>query len=104
MLFQRYNAMTRIYYRHATAAIVCYSLVDPETFEKAKLYINELHNQEENCTIYLCGTKADLVDDMESTNLQIKEYMEYAKQIDSKIFFTSSRNGQNIGTLNAYFK
>uniref|UniRef100_A0A671ULY2 Ras-related protein Rab-24 n=1 Tax=Sparus aurata TaxID=8175 RepID=A0A671ULY2_SPAAU len=59
---ERYEAMSRIYYRGARAAIVCYDLTDSSSFQRARFWVKELQNCEEHCKIYLCGTKNDLVE------------------------------------------
>uniref|UniRef100_A0A3Q3GPS1 Ras-related protein Rab-24 n=1 Tax=Kryptolebias marmoratus TaxID=37003 RepID=A0A3Q3GPS1_KRYMA len=59
---ERYEAMSRIYYRGARAAIVCYDLTDSSSFQRAKFWVKELQNCEEHCRIYLCGTKNDLIE------------------------------------------
>uniref|UniRef100_A0A3Q0R103 Ras-related protein Rab-24 n=1 Tax=Amphilophus citrinellus TaxID=61819 RepID=A0A3Q0R103_AMPCI len=58
---ERYEAMSRIYYRGARAAIVCYDLTDSSSFQRARFWVKELQNCEEHCKIYLCGTKNDLI-------------------------------------------
>uniref|UniRef100_A0A667YXC7 Ras-related protein Rab-24 n=1 Tax=Myripristis murdjan TaxID=586833 RepID=A0A667YXC7_9TELE len=59
---ERYEAMSRIYYRGARAAIVCYDLTDSSSFQRARFWVKELQNCEEHCKIYLCGTKSDLIE------------------------------------------
>ncbi|XP_070387324.1 ras-related protein Rab-24-like isoform X3 [Dermacentor albipictus] len=44
---ERYEAMSRIYYRGAGAAIVCFDLTDRESYQKAKFWVNELRKHEE---------------------------------------------------------
>ena len=44
---ERYEAMSRIYYRGAKAAIVCYDLIDVTSFERARFWVSELRNREE---------------------------------------------------------
>lgn len=44
---ERYEAMSRIYYRGAKAAIVCYDLTDRNSYERAQFWINELRKNEE---------------------------------------------------------
>ena len=46
---ERYEAMSRIYYRGAKAAIVCYDLTDRTHFDRAKFWVNELKQNEEVC-------------------------------------------------------
>ena len=44
---ERYEAMSRIYYRGAKAAIVCYDLSDRTSFERVRFWVKELKNNEE---------------------------------------------------------
>ena len=39
---ERYQAMSRIYYRGAKAAVVCYDLTDKLSYEKAQFWVQEL--------------------------------------------------------------
>ncbi|XP_064600265.1 ras-related protein Rab-24-like [Liolophura sinensis] len=97
---ERYEAMSRIYYRGAKAAIVCYDLADGTSFDRAKFWINELQQNEEACKVYLCGTKKDIID----TNRSAREVdyhttTDYADEISADIFETSSKSGENIEEL-----
>lgn len=47
ILYFRYEAMSRIYYRGAKAAIVCYDIADRPSWDKADFWINELRRIEE---------------------------------------------------------
>merc|ERR1712137_1283654 len=62
---ERYESMSRIYYRSARAAIVCYDLTNKATFEKVEFWIDELLTNEENCDIYIVGTKMNLLGEKE---------------------------------------
>uniref|UniRef100_A0A8C2YY11 Ras-related protein Rab-24 n=1 Tax=Cyclopterus lumpus TaxID=8103 RepID=A0A8C2YY11_CYCLU len=59
---ERYEAMSRIYYRGARAALVCYDMTDSSSFQRARFWVKELQNCEEHCKIYLCGTKSDVIE------------------------------------------
>uniref|UniRef100_A0A3Q1M6P8 Ras-related protein Rab-24 n=1 Tax=Bos taurus TaxID=9913 RepID=A0A3Q1M6P8_BOVIN len=81
---ERYEAMSRIYYRGAKAAIVCYDLTDSSSFERAKFWVKELRNQEEGCQIYLCGTKSDLLEeDRRRRRVDFHDVQDYA---DNELF------------------
>ncbi|XP_063086937.1 ras-related protein Rab-24 isoform X2 [Cavia porcellus] len=76
---ERYEAMSRIYYRGAKAAIVCYDLTDSSSFERAKFWVKELQNLEEGCQIYLCGTKSDLLEeDRRRRRVDFHDVQDYA--------------------------
>ncbi|KAL8212190.1 UNVERIFIED_CONTAM: Ras- protein Rab-24 [Gekko kuhli] len=97
---ERYEAMSRIYYRGAKAAIVCYDLTDSSSFQRAKFWVNELQNFEENCRIYLCGTKSDLLDDdRRKRGIDFHDAQDYADEIKAELFETSSKTGQNVDEL-----
>ncbi|XP_015268029.1 PREDICTED: ras-related protein Rab-24 [Gekko japonicus] len=97
---ERYEAMSRIYYRGAKGAIVCYDLTDSSSFQRAKFWVNELQNFEENCRIYLCGTKSDLLDeDRRKRGIDFHDAQDYADEIKAELFETSSKTGQNVDEL-----
>ena len=92
-----YNAMTKIYYRGAQAAIVCYDIAKANTFAKAKYWIREVRSIEEDCKIYLCGTKKDLYDAGEKATPEIDVVETYADGVQAKFYMTSSKTGENVG-------
>ncbi|KAH1166571.1 ras-related protein Rab-24 [Mauremys mutica] len=97
---ERYEAMSRIYYRGARAAIVCYDLTDSSSFQRAKLWVTELQNFEENCRIYLCGTKSDLLEeDRKKRGIDFHDVQDYADEIKAELFETSSKTGQSVDEL-----
>jgi Ras-related protein Rab-24 len=44
---ERYEAMSRIYYRGARAAVLCFDLSDRSSFDKLRFWIGELRQHEE---------------------------------------------------------
>uniref|UniRef100_UPI00358E35B5 ras-related protein Rab-24 n=1 Tax=Myxine glutinosa TaxID=7769 RepID=UPI00358E35B5 len=97
---ERYEAMTRIYYRGAQAAVVCFALTEDNSFERAKFWVNELLNCEEHCRVYLCATKADLVeDDKMVRKVDLHDMHDYAEEMKAQLFETSSKTGQNVHEL-----
>ncbi|XP_077122053.1 ras-related protein Rab-24 [Ranitomeya variabilis] len=97
---ERYEAMSRIYYRGAKAAIVCYDLTDRSSFERVKFWVNELQNFEEHCRIYVCGTKSDLVEyDKGMRQVDFHDVQDYADEIKAHLCETSSKTGQSVDEL-----
>ncbi|XP_073425325.1 ras-related protein Rab-24 [Dendrobates tinctorius] len=97
---ERYEAMSRIYYRGAKAAIVCYDLTDRSSFERVKFWVNELQNFEEHCRIYICGTKSDLVEyDKGMRQVDFHDVQDYADEIKAHLCETSSKTGQSVDEL-----
>ena len=44
---ERYESMTRMYYRGAVSAILCYDITNKSTFERARFWAGELRATEE---------------------------------------------------------
>ncbi|XP_036405015.1 ras-related protein Rab-24-like [Megalops cyprinoides] len=97
---ERYEAMSRIYYRGARAAIVCYDLTDSSSFVRLKFWVKELQNCEQQCKIYLCGTKSDLVEaDRSIRQVDYHDALDYADEVKADLFETSSKMGRNVDEL-----
>eukprot|EP01025_Chloroclados_australasicus_P001717 TRINITY_DN104257_c0_g1_i1.p1 TRINITY_DN104257_c0_g1~~TRINITY_DN104257_c0_g1_i1.p1 ORF type:complete len:146 (-),score=25.64 TRINITY_DN104257_c0_g1_i1:221-622(-) len=88
--------MSRIYYRSARAAVVCYDLTNKATYEKVEFWIDELLTNEENCDIYIVGTKMDLLAEGKERGIPAHDVEEYARKIGADVFETSSKTGHNI--------
>eukprot|EP01100_Stratorugosa_tubuloviscum_P010911 TRINITY_DN475_c0_g5_i1.p1 TRINITY_DN475_c0_g5~~TRINITY_DN475_c0_g5_i1.p1 ORF type:complete len:132 (-),score=63.33 TRINITY_DN475_c0_g5_i1:677-1072(-) len=92
--------MSRIYYRGAKAAIVCYDLTNKVSFSKVRFWVEELRTNEKNCDIYIIGTKLDRVlEDNEPRGIDAPEIQNYANEIGAHALETSSKTGYNIDNL-----
>lgn len=97
---ERYASMSRMYYRNARAAIVCFDLTCRASYENARTWISELLTVEKDCRIYLCGTKLDLVADKpEHRQIDKAAVSELAQDLQTDYFETSSKTGENIDQL-----
>ncbi|XP_043851293.1 ras-related protein Rab-24-like [Dromiciops gliroides] len=97
---ERYEAMTQIYYLGAKAAIVCYDLTDSSSFEQTKFWVKELQSLNENCQIYLCGTKNDLLEeDQRLRRVDFHDVQDFADDIKAQLFETSRKTGQSVDEL-----
>ncbi|XP_058802876.1 ras-related protein Rab-24-like isoform X2 [Phymastichus coffea] len=74
---ERYQSVCKLYYRNATAAIVCYDVTLENTFRKLNYWINEQ---------FEANPKLSLAQD-------------YARINGLKFFLTSSKTGENVETL-----
>ncbi|XP_017795881.1 PREDICTED: ras-related protein Rab-24 [Habropoda laboriosa] len=101
---EKYDAMTRIYYRGAKAAVVCYDLTKSVTFQRAKFWIRELRSIEEGCKVYICATKNDILEHNEVPSLDVDVVKTYATGIQAKFFITSSKTGENVGMVSKVYK
>jgi len=101
---ERYEAMSRIYYRGAKAAIVCYDLTDDASWDRARFWVQEVKAHEESCKVYLCGTKRDLLKEVRGGEgreraMDYHDITDYADSIMADYFETSSKTGENIYEL-----
>lgn len=97
---ERYESMSRIYYRDAGAAIVCYDLTDKSSLDRANFWIQELRDNEENCKLYLCGCKRDVIAECPSKRQVERGAAEALGDINNaEVFETSSKTGENIDKL-----
>ena len=95
---ERYESMSRIYYRSARAAIVCYDLTRKESFEKVRFWVDELLENEPECLIFIVGTKYDLIQEDASLR-EVDESMLGMLSLKANItktFITSAKTGYNI--------
>ena len=53
--------MTKIYYRGAHAAILCYDTTDGNSFAHIRYWCEQLHRNETDTQLYFVGCKCDLV-------------------------------------------
>jgi len=93
---ERYESMSRIYYRSARAAVICYDLTDAKGFDKVKFWVEELLANEENCAIYIVGTKTDLVQEGKERGLDPTVVKSYASSIGARVFESSAKSGAGV--------
>lgn len=97
---ERYQSMSRIYYRGARAAILCIDLTDEESFDRARYWAGELEQNEPKCLIYLCGTKKDMIDaNPESRATPVKQIQSLCTDLRSTYYETSSITGENVNEV-----
>ncbi|XP_041049182.1 ras-related protein Rab-24 isoform X2 [Carcharodon carcharias] len=91
---ERYESMSRIYYRGARAAVVCFDLTDSSSYARARFWVNEVRNCEEHCKIYLCGTKSDLVQN--DRNARGVDYHDVQDYTDDELFQIVAEDYLNV--------
>ncbi|XP_076241368.1 ras-related protein Rab-24 isoform X2 [Calliopsis andreniformis] len=96
---ERYDAMVKIFYRGAKAAIVCYDITNSTTFQKVKAWVRELRSVEEGCKVYICATKSDILEHGAVPSPDINIVETYTAGIQAKFFITSSKTGENVDNL-----
>lgn len=97
---ERYESMTRMYYRGATACILCYDLTDRTSFDRVRFWAGELRATEQDCKLFLCGTKKDICDDYpERREVEKSAAQPLATDLLAEFYETSSKTGENIDVL-----
>ncbi|XP_062616235.1 ras-related protein Rab-24-like isoform X3 [Saccostrea cucullata] len=97
---ERYQSMTKMYYRGARAAILCYDLTDKSSFDKIRYWVGELQENEQYCRMYICGTKKDLIDnDSKTRAVSVNEAQVIAQDLQTDCFETSSLTGENVDAV-----
>eukprot|EP01097_Dermamoeba_algensis_P005184 TRINITY_DN3296_c0_g1_i5.p1 TRINITY_DN3296_c0_g1~~TRINITY_DN3296_c0_g1_i5.p1 ORF type:complete len:132 (+),score=23.99 TRINITY_DN3296_c0_g1_i5:447-842(+) len=92
--------MSRVYYRNAAAAIICFDLGYAKSFDKVKFWVRELMDNEKDCLIYVCGTKLDvLAEKNQPRAVEPSVIKQYIASINGKYFETSSKSGENVSLL-----
>ncbi|GBP11300.1 Ras-related protein Rab-24 [Eumeta japonica] len=96
---ERYEAMTTMYYRGAHAAIICYDPGNNDSWMRLRYWLQELKKVEEDCKIYLCGTKKDLLDSGAVQRVVGEDIIQTYGQGLNGHFETSSKTGENVEEL-----
>jgi len=95
---ERFESMTKIYYRGAGAAIICYDLTDADSFGRANFWLNELKANVQNCAAFLVGCKLDMIESGERkraiTYDDVKRFAESAGV--RGVFETSAKSGAGV--------
>lgn len=72
---ERYKSLAPMYYRNANAALCVYDITSRASFGKAQDWIKELRKQApEGIVVALVGNKADLADEREVDESEVREY------------------------------
>lgn len=86
---ERYNSILPIYYRGSSAIVIVYDITNMNSFNRAKTWVNEFQNQNQNGIIMLVCNKIDLNDH----RVDIHKAKRYAR--DNNILFIESSAKEN---------
>ena len=93
---ESYRSLASLYYKNAIAAVVVYDLNSRDSYEGAKIWIEELHDKGPNdIIIILVGNKADLI----CEELNYEEAYNYAEKIKGKLILASAKENTNIDNI-----
>ena len=95
---ERYRSLTKIFYKNASVAILCYDITKKGSFNEIKNYwFNEVKNNSPNDTVIaIAANKCDLY---ESEEVNEEEAINYAKSVGVIFFETSAMNSSGIDDL-----
>ena len=95
---ERYRALTKIFYKNASVAILCYDITKKVTFEEIKNYwFNQVKDNSPNdIVIAIAANKSDLY---EQEQVNEEEARNYAKNAGALFITTSAMNSSGIEDL-----
>ena len=91
---ERYRSLAPMYYRGAKAALVVYDVSMPETFNRAKTWVQELQKNVNNIFIILVGNKCDL-----NNIVKQEDVDEYIQNKDITHYLCSAKADINIANI-----
>ncbi|KAJ3449551.1 ras-related protein rab-24 [Anaeramoeba flamelloides] len=96
---ERFESMSKMYYRKSNAAILCYDVTQKESFDKLKFWAKQLNENEPSCRIYVTATKVDLLEVGQKRAVTLETVEDYAETIEASIFETSAKKNFNVNEL-----
>jgi Ras-related protein Rab-24 len=98
--------MTQMYYRNASAAIICFDLTDLDSFKRVDYWLRQLRQFEQSCRVFLCGTKLDLLENEEKDYAtdNILFYQANDQVLKNKLENNSINNPINEEEIEVYCK
>jgi small GTP-binding protein len=93
---EQFKCLAPMYYKNAAAAIVCYDVTSPKSFETLRYWIDELQQNVPAGRIVLamCATKCDL-----STHPDTSAAEQLAEETGAMFLTTSAKNNENVTEL-----
>ena len=92
---ERYDSILPIYFRGADIAIICTSRPN---IRDVKKYYDIVQKNSPELKICIAITQSDLISDLD----EYSDLVKFCEFIDARIFFTSSKTGENIGNVFEY--
>ena len=90
---ERFSYVRPLYYRGATGGLLCFDLTNHKSFENLPKWIEEAQKFGGIFPFVLVGTKADLEEQREVSNEEIKEFIAKYKM---PYYETSAKTGLNV--------
>ncbi|CAL8069980.1 unnamed protein product [Orchesella dallaii] len=115
---ERVASITSSYYKFAEAAILVFDLHNPDTFHSLAQHLIEVASYAENCKVFLCGNKVDLVDNVhedshqqgsrnsshnsrEYETVSIRDMEQFCEQtsVITNMYVTSCKTGEGVNEM-----
>jgi len=93
---EQFKRLAPMYYKNAAAAILCYDVTSPKSFETLEYWMDKLKSESSNAgmVVAMCATKCDLDSDPDTSQAEA-----LAKQTGSFFIKTSAKTNSNVQLL-----
>ncbi|ODN04232.1 Ras-related protein RABA2a [Orchesella cincta] len=113
---ERVASVTSSYYKFAEAAVLVFDLHNPDTFHSLAQHMIEVASYAENCKVFLCGNKVDLVESVneeehasrnssinsrEYETVSIRDMEQFCEQtsVITNMYVTSCKTNQGVSEM-----
>jgi len=93
---ERVASITSSYYKFSEAAILVFSLDNPDTFHILSQHLLDIVTYAENAKIFLCGNKFDQKSRIQITDSDMEAFCEQCHNLVSGVYKTSCRTGEGV--------
>merc|ERR1712059_70689 len=93
---ERVASITSSYYKYSEAAILVFSLDNPDTFHILSQHLLDIVTYAENAKIFLCGNKFDLKSRIQITDSDMEAFCEQCHNLVSGVYKTSCKTGEGV--------
>jgi len=96
---EKFNALTRSYYRDSDGIIIVYDVTNQDSFKNINKWVNEIYSYVKDPTIILIGNKTDLVSERK---ISLDTAKQFATEMNAKLFEISTKDS-NILAIEEIF-
>lgn len=93
---ERVASITSSYYKFSEAAILVFSLDNPDTFHILSQHLLDIVTYAENAKIFLCGNKFDQKSRIQITDSDMEAFCEQCHNLVSGVYKTSCKTGEGV--------
>jgi len=93
---ERVASITSSYYKFSDAALLVFSLDNPDSFNVLSQHLLDVVTYAENAKIFLCGNKFDRKHDVLVSDADMEDFSEQCHNLISGIYKTSCKTGEGV--------